>query len=825
MINKKIIILAIILVSFLTISVVSAASDVAGIDDTIGAENSQGNVLTHSSDVISIDDATGAENSRGNVVNVNELENDKVMDAHDVLESQESQDELSSDNNKDVLALTSPSYSDYKVSISSQTIDYDKSGTIKISITPCTKSGYYKYDFELLILDSNKIRKLDKIYTGTSSVSSETYAVSAGKFNTGTYTMQILNRADDKVMSTATLTIKSSSNPSTGTTYPSYTSYKVSLSDTTINYGSSGSIYMSISPASGYAYTYYYTLKIFDSSNNLKASKLYSGTGYSSSQLYYMNANQLSAGTYTVKIINYADSKVMSTASLTVKSGSGSSTTYPSSSAYSVGVSSTTINYGSSGSIYMSISPASSSTYKYYYTLKVYDSSNNVKISQVYSGTSAAYSKTYTISANQLGVGTYTVKIINYVDSKVMSTASLTVKSGSGSSTTYPSSSAYSVSVSSTTINYGSSESIYMSISPASSSTYKYYYTLKVYDSSNNEKISQMYYGSSAAYSKTYSISSYQLGVGTYTAKIFNYADDNVMSTATLTVIDSNSYDDYYDDYDDYEDYDEIDAYDIAAKHLNTKKTKNIKYSVKLKSYSKYWSVKGVKLILIIDGWKTYHAKTNSKGVATFKISKLSGGKHSTMVSTDDAYDYGVILAYSYIKLPKTKLKIKAPSKTFKYHKSGKFKITIKYKSNKKAAKNIKLKLKIKTNGKYKTYKVKTNKKGIASFNTKKLKVGKHKVIISPASSSKFSGKIKSSIYIKKPVVKKAKKSSSKSSRSTKSTSSSGGGYYVASANSNKFHYSYCSAAKRIKSYNKITFSSKSQAYNAGYSSCAICNP
>ena len=160
MINKKIIILAIILVSFLTISVVSAASDVAGIDDTIGAENSQGNVLTHSSDVISIDDATGAENSRGNVVNVNELENDKVMDAHDVLESQESQDELSSDNNKDVLALTSPSYSDYKVSISSQTIDYDKSGTIKISITPCTKSGYYKYDFELLILDSNKIRKL-----------------------------------------------------------------------------------------------------------------------------------------------------------------------------------------------------------------------------------------------------------------------------------------------------------------------------------------------------------------------------------------------------------------------------------------------------------------------------------------------------------------------------------------------------------------------------------------------------------------------------------------------------------------------------------------
>lgn len=48
---------------------------------------------------------------------------------------------------------------------------------------------------------------------------------------------------------------------------------------------------------------------------------------------------------------------------------------------------------------------------------------------------------------------------------------------------------------------------------------------------------------------------------------------------------------------------------------------------------------------------------------------------------------------------------------------------------------------------------------------------------------------------------------------------------YVASANSNKFHESSCSQAHRIKDSNKITFSSKDEAINAGYSPCSICNP
>lgn len=48
---------------------------------------------------------------------------------------------------------------------------------------------------------------------------------------------------------------------------------------------------------------------------------------------------------------------------------------------------------------------------------------------------------------------------------------------------------------------------------------------------------------------------------------------------------------------------------------------------------------------------------------------------------------------------------------------------------------------------------------------------------------------------------------------------------YVASSNSNKFHDSSCSQAQRIKDANKITFSSRDEAINAGYEPCGICYP
>lgn len=51
------------------------------------------------------------------------------------------------------------------------------------------------------------------------------------------------------------------------------------------------------------------------------------------------------------------------------------------------------------------------------------------------------------------------------------------------------------------------------------------------------------------------------------------------------------------------------------------------------------------------------------------------------------------------------------------------------------------------------------------------------------------------------------------------------GGSYVASKNSDKFHTSSCGHGERIKSSNRIYFSSRDEAINSGYEPCAHCNP
>ncbi len=48
---------------------------------------------------------------------------------------------------------------------------------------------------------------------------------------------------------------------------------------------------------------------------------------------------------------------------------------------------------------------------------------------------------------------------------------------------------------------------------------------------------------------------------------------------------------------------------------------------------------------------------------------------------------------------------------------------------------------------------------------------------------------------------------------------------YVGNANSKKFHYSDCSAAQKIKTSNRVEFSSREEAVRAGYVPCKRCNP
>ena len=130
---------------------------------------------------------------------------------------------------------------------------------------------------------------------------------------------------------------------------------------------------------------------------------------------------------------------------------------------------------------------------------------------------------------------------------------------------------------------------------------------------------------------------------------------------------------------------------------------------------------------------------TNSRGIATIKASKLDAGKYKITVYEAFCIPGADPGDERYVKVPgalttttltvkKTKAIVKAPKVKFKYKKSKYFKVTLKHKSTKKPMAGIKLKLKVYTGKKYKAYSVKTNKKGVAKFNTKRLGYGKHNV-------------------------------------------------------------------------------------------------
>ena len=50
-------------------------------------------------------------------------------------------------------------------------------------------------------------------------------------------------------------------------------------------------------------------------------------------------------------------------------------------------------------------------------------------------------------------------------------------------------------------------------------------------------------------------------------------------------------------------------------------------------------------------------------------------------------------------------------------------------------------------------------------------------------------------------------------------------GDYIGSSNTHKFHQSFCSWADNIKSGNQVSFSSRQEAIDSGYSPCGHCNP
>lgn len=204
------------------------------------------------------------------------------------------------------------------------------------------------------------------------------------------------------------------------------------------------------------------------------------------------------------------------------------------------------------------------------------------------------------------------------------------------------------------------------------------------------------------------------LGIGTHRVELryLNFQFDQIVETVYITV-------------------------KKAATNLTSPKVSNyfgaskyFKVTVKNKATNK--AVNGVKLTLKVytgKTYKTYTIKTNKSGVAIFNTKSLAAGSHKVVVSSADSR-YS-ISKNSTITIKKAPTTISAPKISARYKKSKYFKVTVKSKVTKKVVSGVKVKIKVYTGKKYKTYTVATNKKGIAKINTKKLRRGKHKVVIS----------------------------------------------------------------------------------------------
>ena len=74
-------------------------------------------------------------------------------------------------------------------------------------------------------------------------------------------------------------------------------------------------------------------------------------------------------------------------------------------------------------------------------------------------------------------------------------------------------------------------------------------------------------------------------------------------------------------------------------------------------------------------------------------------------------------------------------------------------------------------------------------------------------------------------VASHTSSSTDTTSSASKDTSSSAAGTYIGNSNSHKFHYPTCKSVGKMSEKNKITFSSRDEAINQGYSPCKNCNP
>ena len=134
-------------------------------------------------------------------------------------------------------------------------------------------------------------------------------------------------------------------------------------------------------------------------------------------------------------------------------------------------------------------------------------------------------------------------------------------------------------------------------------------------------------------------------------------------------------------------------------------------------------------------------------------VSGLNVGTYTMRVITTPKEGYYSVIGNVKITVKKVSAKI-GVKKILLYHKEGKkWAIKLTDTKTKKGISNMEIKLKVFTGKKSKTYNVKTNSKGVATFkDLKKLSVGKHKVVLSFSKYGYDCKSVTSSVNVKKVI-------------------------------------------------------------------------
>jgi len=137
-------------------------------------------------------------------------------------------------------------------------------------------------------------------------------------------------------------------------------------------------------------------------------------------------------------------------------------------------------------------------------------------------------------------------------------------------------------------------------------------------------------------------------------------------------------------------------------------------------------------------------------GELRLSVDNLKPGTYRVVIAGADNKNFAAKEITSKIIIKKAPAKFTPKKITAKKGAKKYFKVTVKNKKTKKVIPGVKIKVKVYTGKKAKSYTVKTNSKGIAKLSTAKLKVGKHKVVITSANKYVTAKKAKSTIKIKK---------------------------------------------------------------------------